>query len=119
MNIPARRGEAAERLAEKHLIAQGLVLIERNFQGRRGEIDLVMRDGRCLVFVEVRFRSSDRFGSAAESITPVKQGRLLATADYFLQSRKGWRDNPCRFDVLTLSGRSDTRIDWIKDAFHQ
>ena len=119
MSNPRERGEAAERLAENYLRERGLKLIERNFHSRKGEIDLVMRDGGHLIFVEVRFRRNDHFGSAAESITPTKQRRVIDAASYFLQCRRQWRDSPCRFDVQTVSGRSSEKIGWIQDAFRQ
>lgn len=66
------RGNMVEEASERYLQQQGLQAIERNFNRRGGEIDLVMRDGETLVFVEVRFRKSDRFGTPAESITASK-----------------------------------------------
>ena len=119
MSNPRERGEAAERLAENYLRERGLKLVERNFHSRKGEIDLVMQDGGHLIFVEVRLRRNDHFGSAAESITLTKQRRVINAASYFLQCRRQWRDSPCRFDVLTVSGRSHEEIGWIRDAFRQ
>ena len=110
-------GSNAENLAIKFLQQRGLQLAARNFHCRRGEIDLIMRDGNFLVFVEVRYRKNDYFGSAAESVTQQKQRRLLTTAAYYLQQEKRSGDTPCRFDVVTLSGRQNPRIEWIKNAF--
>lgn len=110
-------GADAEERARRYLERQGLVTIERNFHSRRGEIDLVMQDRDTLVFVEVRFRSSSRFGSAAESVTPAKQQRIIDTARYFLNCRRQWGDYVCRFDVLAISGRAQQDIEWIRDAF--
>jgi len=114
---PRERGQAAETLAMNHLCRHGLRLIERNFLCRQGEIDLVMADGRQLVFIEVRQRKSDRFGSAAESITRPKQRRIIAAAHYFLLTNGKWGQNSCRFDVVTISGSQPQQVDWIKDAF--
>ncbi len=111
------RGADAEQRALEYLERQGLVPVARNFRGRQGEIDLVMGDGETLVFVEVRFRRSDRFGSAAESVTPTKQQRIAATARLFLGRHPRWREHDCRFDVVTLSGMPAPRIAWIRDAF--
>jgi putative endonuclease len=107
-------GAQAEALACQHLERAGLRLLERNYRCPPGEIDLVMQDGNTLVFVEVRYRKRDRFGSAAESVTAVKRGRLEAAAAHYLAAT-GAR-NPCRFDVVTLSGQPP-RLDWLRDAF--
>jgi putative endonuclease len=107
-------GADKERLARAYLEDQGLRLVASNYRCRRGEIDLVMRDASTLVFVEVRFRASDRFGGAAASVGPAKQMRLTAAASHFLQRKS--LNLPCRFDVIAI-GAGD-RIDWIQDAFH-
>ena len=109
-------GHIAEDKALELLQLKGLKLVERNFRSRFGEIDLVMEDGPTLVFIEVRFRASDRFGSAKESVTRQKQGRLLRTAACFLQARR--INRPVRFDVaaLTLSAQKMS-MDWVKGAF--
>ncbi|UHD18906.1 YraN family protein [Thiocapsa bogorovii] len=87
--------------------------IARNHRCRFGEIDLVMRDGETLVFVEVRYRRSDRFGSPAETVDRRKQQRLTAAASHYLQAHPTVL--PCRFDVVAVSGGD--RIEWIKNAF--
>jgi len=91
-----------------------LRLLERNYRCRRGEIDLVMREGNTLVFVEVRFRASPSFGTLAETVNIHKQRRLAAAAAYYL------RHHPtklaCRFDVVAVSGNN--HIDWIRNAFN-
>ena len=107
-------GAQAEALACAHLERAGLRLVTRNYRCPPGEIDLIMRDGDTLVFVEVRYRKTDRFGSAAESVTAVKRGRLEAAASHYLAATTA--RNPCRFDVVTLSGRPP-RLDWLRDAF--
>lgn len=107
-------GGDKERLAGAFLERHGLRLVTRNYRCRRGEIDLVMREADTLVFVEVRFRASDRFGTPAESVDAHKQRRLAAAAAHFLQHHPSTL--PCRFDVLAVSGND--RIDWIRDAFH-
>jgi putative endonuclease len=107
-------GADKERLARLFLESQGLRMIASNFRCRLGEIDLVMRDSATLVFIEVRFRSSDRFGGAAASIGVSKQRRLIAAAGLFLQNKS--LDLPCRFDVIAVG--AGNRIDWIQDAFH-
>jgi putative endonuclease len=106
-------GHAKEELACRFLEARGLRLVARNFRCRRGEIDLIMRDRHCLVFVEVRYRRDARFGTAAESVDRGKQGRVLAAARYYLQRNPS--DLACRFDVLAITGAQP--IEWLRDAF--
>jgi len=107
-------GADKEQLACDYLQRQGLALVARNYRCRRGEIDLVMREARTLVFVEVRFRRSERFGTAAETVDIHKQRRLAATAAHYLQHHPNRL--ACRFDVLALGVGG--RVDWIKDAFY-
>ncbi len=109
-----RDGAAQETLALGHLEAAGLQLLARNVASRVGELDLVMQDGDILVFVEVRSRTSSRFGGAAASVTFAKQGRLARAAQVFLKTT--WRGPlpRCRFDVVAISPEG---IDWLRDAF--
>lgn len=112
-----RRGRWAEEQAARYLESRGLRLVARNFRCRAGEIDLVMTDGPVLVFVEVRFRRSDRYGSGAESLTWTKQRKLLAAARFYL-ARHGLADARCRFDVVSVS-KPHYRPDflWLRNAF--
>lgn len=109
------KGGEAEQYAAKFLQHQQLVLLERNYRCRFGEIDLIMRDGMTLVFVEVRMRTSQIFGGAAASITLSKQAKLLRTARYYLAGLK--TEPPCRFDAVLLSGADGQEVEWIKNAF--
>lgn len=106
-------GIEAERFAEEFLRRHDLALLQRNYRCRFGEIDLIMRDGAAIVFVEVRMRKSLVFGGAAASITPIKQQKLERTARHYLSSLK--TEPPCRFDAVLLSGDDGLEIDWIKD----
>lgn len=106
-------GREAERRAQTVLVRQGLTAVTSNYRCRGGEIDLVMRDGDCLVFVEVRYRSRDDFGGALSSIDRRKQERLVLAARHYLAS-SGW-SGPCRFDVVAIGRRSGE--EWIRDAF--
>ncbi|MCS4504716.1 hypothetical protein KBTX_01285 [wastewater metagenome] len=108
------RGADAEALARRHLERQGLRFRAANVHCRGGELDLVMDDNGTLTFVEVRQRSRDDFGTAAESITAGKRRRLVTAARYYLHSN-GADDAPCRFDAVTVDG--DGRIEWLRDAF--
>lgn len=111
-------GINAENLACCYLQEQGLRLEQRNFHTKLGEIDLIMSDKDYIVFIEVRFRKHDRFGSGAESVTYNKQQKIIKTAAYYLQSRRDHRSK-CRFDVISISGGKihPQKIEWIKDAF--
>ncbi len=107
------RGEQAETLAADFLRSQGLTITTRNYRCRFGEIDLIARDGKTLIFVEVRSRADDAFGGAAASITPAKRERLLKTARHYLADM---HPSPaCRFDAVMLTG-TPPRIDWIRNA---
>ena len=107
------RGEKSEQLACEFLLKQGLQTVDKNFRCRYGELDLVMRDIQTLVIVEVRFRKSNTYGGALESITPKKQSRIIAATQFYLLQNK--INSPIRFDVITMS--NDTDINWIKNAF--
>jgi putative endonuclease len=112
------RGKDAETLACRHLQSHGLRLLERNYHSRRGEIDLVMQDKDSLVFVEVRYRRQDRFGSGAESVDRHKQSRIIACALHYIQKHPETARQPCRFDVVSMNGgdRKHT-LEWIRNAF--
>ena len=110
------RGREAEARAWQYLQERGLRLLQRNYRSRRGEIDLVLQDRDSLVFVEVRYRRQPRFGSGAESVDRHKQSRLIACAQHYLQTNPGMARQPCRFDVVSVSG-SDEPIEWIRNAF--
>lgn len=113
-------GEKYEDWAATLLEDRGLRLLERNFRGKTGEIDIIAQDGAQLVFVEVRARSHRCFESAAGSVNLRKQQRIIRTAQLFLQRRPHWADMSCRFDVIAFEPpQSGTRprIRWIRGAF--
>lgn len=110
------QGLRMEECAARYLNQRGLVEVARNQHSRQGEIDLIMRDGNCLVFVEVRYRRHQRYGSALESITTSKRRRIVAAARSWLSRQTSEAD--CRFDVVALEGNPDDPIiDWIQHAF--
>jgi putative endonuclease len=106
-----REGDAAEERALRYLEQQGMQLVERNFRCKGGEIDLIVQSGPTLVFVEVRKRADTRYGGAAASITPRKQGRILLAAQVFLQRYR--QPPPCRVDVVAVDGDS---LRWLPNA---
>jgi len=107
-------GAQAENLACAHLECAGLQLLARNYRCPQGEVDLVMDDHDTLVFVEVRYRRSNAFGTPAETVDRRKQGRLLAAAGHYLLTHGA--DRACRFDVVAVSGREE-HIEWLRAAF--
>lgn len=113
--IALNTGEQAERQAEHYLKAQGLIICERNYSIKAGEIDLIARDNNCIVFVEVRYRHNNVFGSAGESVTFAKQQKLRKAALCYLQQRGLSEKYACRFDVIALSATEP--LDWIQNAF--
>lgn len=117
MDARHARGRAAEQLASDYLVNKGLELLARNVRSRRGEIDLVMRDRSSLVFVEVRYRRSKRFGTAAETVTKNKQQRLVSAAQHYIQLHDPAGRLACRFDVIALHDEPGMDIEWIQNAF--
>lgn len=108
-------GDAWELKARRWLEGKGLRFVAANVRGRGGEIDLIMKDGQTIVFVEVRYRQSSRFGGAAASVTLAKQQKLLQTAHLWLARHNGsFGTVDCRFDVVAFTGNA---IDWLKNAF--
>ncbi len=111
-------GARFEQHALERLEQAGLKLVERNWRTRFGELDLVMRDGGMLVFVEVRYRRDPRFGGGAASVGPAKRERLVRAALGFLQSHPRLAALPCRFDVVAFDGDADApACDWQRAAF--
>ncbi len=111
-------GQMAEDIAYHYLTQQGLKLRTRNYLCRVGEIDLIMQDKNSLVFVEVRYRRNQNFGTSSETITVFKQKKLLRTANFYLQQTKLFEKIPCRFDVIAISKNLEpANIEWIKNAF--
>lgn len=113
-----QQGDAGEDAALNHLQAAGLRLVQRNYRtpGRGGgEIDLIVHspDG-TLVFVEVKHRTTTRFGGAAASVSAVKQRRIIFAARHFLMRLP--TEPPCRFDVVILEGESG-QVQWLQAAF--
>ncbi len=110
-------GERAERAALEFLVGKGLRPVGSNYQSRGGEIDLIMLHDDCLVFVEVRFRTSARFSSPEMTIDSRKQRKIIRTAAVFLASTQQFATHPVRFDVVAITGDGDAGIRWIQDAF--
>lgn len=99
------------------LEAQGLRTLASNVNFRFGELDLVMRDGDAVVFVEVRYRRDDRFGGAAGSVDFKKRRRIVLAARAWLAGQRGLAEAPCRFDVVTAQGETPGQWEWVRGAF--
>ncbi len=92
-----------ENIACELLASRGFKILERNFRTRAGEIDIVARDGRTYVFVEVKRREDDAFGHPAEFVNASKMYKLAGAAQSWLTAH-GVKGKPCRFDVVTILG---------------
>jgi putative endonuclease len=114
--LPQGRGQQAEGLACEYLLKRGLTLLERNFSCRLGELDLIMQEGETLVFVEVKFRKNADFGHGSEAVDRHKQGKLVRTAQVYLQQHPRLQDLPMRFDVVSIEGPRQ-QIQWLANAF--
>jgi putative endonuclease len=94
-------GKSGEDLAARELEGRGYAIIARRYRLRRGEIDIIARDGQTLVFVEVKTRAGHDFGAAAEAVTAVKRQRMARLAlEYMMRQRLA--PCPCRFDVVSI-----------------
>jgi putative endonuclease len=112
-----RVGQRGEALAFEHLKKKGYKIIEKNFKSPIGEIDIIARDGRTIVFVEVKARSSDDFGAAKWAVDQKKQRKLsLLALDYL--KRQSLLDQSARFDVVAIDGvQGQETIELIRNAF--
>ena len=110
-------GQQAEACAAQHLVRLGYLIRDRNVHCRYGEIDIVAEKGGMLVFVEVRMRSTRRWGDPSLPVSRTKQRRIiLASLEYISRRRLGNR--PVRFDVVSIVGRDrSSEIDLIENAF--
>jgi putative endonuclease len=110
-------GKSGEDLAARELERLGYAILARRYRTKHGEIDIVARDGDTIVFVEVKARASDDYGSGAEALTWPKQRRLTSMATDYL-ARHRLLDRPCRFDVVTVEeSAAATRITVYANAF--
>jgi putative endonuclease len=111
-------GEYGERVAERHLTASGLVVIDRNWRCRAGEVDLILRDGDDVVFCEVKTRRGTAYGTPAEAVVGAKARRLRRLAGHWLaQSRL--RPREVRFDVVSVLAQPSgaAQVEHLRGAF--
>ena len=118
MGTPRDIGALWEDAALAYLQQANLQTLTRNFHCRYGEIDLVMRDRDCVVFVEVRYRNSAARGDGLASVGAGKRQKLLRTAAVYLQANPRLAGEPCRFDVVACQGTpAQPRFEWLRAAF--
>jgi putative endonuclease len=113
-----REGARGEEIAARFLAGHGYRILERNFRfKRKGEIDIVAREGEYLVFCEVKMRTNDSYGLPEYAVTPLKQETIRRTAAAYL-ALKGIQGQPCRFDVVTIRFRGMApEITLLRNAF--
>lgn len=107
-------GARYEQMAEAYLAEEGYQILQRNFYTKFGEIDLIAKDGKYLVFIEVKYRADSAKGHPLEAVDLRKQLRIKRAAQFFLLRYRYGNDMPCRFDVIGILGEELTHI---KDAF--
>jgi len=117
LNRQQQFGKRSERLALNYLKLKGYRILETNYRSSVGEIDIIAREKDTLVFVEVKARSSRRFGSAKGAVTPKKQRKIsMAALDYL--KRTGQAEARARFDVVAIdTAAGQTAIEVVKNAF--
>ena len=116
MQTKGRRviGNKGEAIAEKYLLSKGLDILARNYCIRGGELDLIAKDENgCIVFIEVKFRTTAAFGTGAEAVNSTKQKRMIKAAENYL-FENNLTEAPARFDVVEINGGE---INWIINAF--
>ena len=107
-------GTAQEEKAAEYLSSRGYRILERNFRCKLGEIDLIAEESCVLVFLEVKYRKSGRYGNPAEAVTPAKQKTICRVADFYRMSGRIAESQSCRFDVVAILGEE---IQVYKNAF--
>ncbi|MDT0605107.1 YraN family protein [Thalassotalea castellviae] len=112
-------GDFWELYAERYLTDNGLCLLSKNFHSRQGEIDLIMKENDCFVFVEVKYRKNNQFGGAISAVSQQKQQKIIKTATFFLQQQNlNEYNTACRFDIVAIEGDANKpKIQWLKNAF--
>jgi putative endonuclease len=106
----AGRGRAGEAEAASYLERKGLKILERNFRGDSGEVDLIALEGETLVFVEVKTWSTLGIDALEQGLNEKKQRRIIETAKYFLSSHREYRYMAVRFDVVFVAPQGITHL---------
>lgn len=116
-------GREGEAIAARHLEDAGWTVLERNYRAGRNEVDLIVKRGRTVAFVEVKSRRGTGFGHPLEAITGHKQGEITKVARAWLRARGGLRGLSLRFDAVAVSfgragdARDAPRVEHVADAW--
>lgn len=110
-----KKGRSGEDIAVKMLEEKGFKIIERNFQYRQGEIDIIATKGHIIAFVEVKARYNDLYGYPVEAVTPSKRKKIIQTSEVFLSS-KDYLGMQARYDIIEVD-YSNSRVNHIENAF--
>lgn len=110
-------GQKGESLAQQHLEAQGLTVLAQNWRTGHAEVDIIAQEDNIIAFVEVKTRSSDRFGPPEFFITPQKKRMLAGAASVYCEKIE--HPGEIRFDVVSIILRDDgkTKLEYLRDAF--
>jgi len=111
-----RKGNYGETAAAGFLEAKGYVVVSRNYKRGKGEIDIIARDGDCVVFVEVKYRKNLAIGLPREAVTATKRRSLKNAANWYI-SENQLADVDMRFDVVEIIGSEQLEIEHIENAF--
>lgn len=110
-------GGKGELIVEQLLKKNGYQILEKNYQTKVGEADLIAKNGNLLVFVEVKTRTSNEFGSPAEAVGAQKRKRYVKLAEFYLLIHPEYRESFVRFDVAEVFGSGGERVNYIENAF--
>ncbi len=103
-----------EQRAAAYLIEKGMSILEMNYRNRGGEIDIIAKDGEYICFVEVKYRTTNQYGSPLEAVNYRKQQQIRKVAQYYLMRHGLSEWTPCRFDVVAFEGEELT---YLENAF--
>lgn len=107
-------GEDYETKVCEALKDRGVIILKRNYRIKTGEIDIIAKDGDCICFIEVKYRSNNEFGNAIEAVDASKQKTIRVVASHYLMEHGIAEWQECRFDVVTIQ---DGHMKWLKNAF--
>lgn len=118
-NTKRELGDQLEQFASQELIKNNIKIVATNYLCKMGEIDIIARDKKDLVFIEVRYRKNERFGGSTSSVNLKKQKRVILAAQHYLQKHQLTNKIACRFDVFAITGNlNQLEYNWIKAAFN-
>lgn len=117
MYVNKETGKLGEDIAVHYLKQNGYVILDRNFECRQGEIDIIALDKKEIVFIEVKTRTSNKYGAPSEAVNKIKQKHMLQTIKYYLYIRN-LSDEFIRIDVIEVYIKNNVyKVNHIKQAF--